>query len=76
MRAKSAKWRKLNPEKWRLIQRKVKRAMVQNASDSYLRDLLNKNSPMRQSWPADFIELKRAELKLKRLCQELKQTQN
>ena len=76
MRAKSARWRRLNPEKWREIQRKVKAAMVASAAPSYVRDLLNKKTPMRQKWPTDFIALKQAELKLKRLCQKSRTTTN
>lgn len=66
MREKERRWRTLNPERWRMIQRKVKKAMVSNASDSYIRDLLNKNTMIRQPWPTAIIELKRVQLQLAR----------
>jgi len=76
MREKSLRWRRLNPEKWREIQRRVKNNMVARAADSYIRDLLNKKNPVKPIWPADFIELKRAELQLKRLCLKSRTTTN
>tara|TARA_R110000868_G_scaffold319682_1_gene580645 strand:+ start:545 stop:994 length:450 start_codon:yes stop_codon:yes gene_type:complete len=45
--------------------------------DCYIRQILSDNSETKPSeWPADLVELKRAQLKVKRLCRKSQTTTN
>ena len=77
-------WMKNNPEKVRQYRVKSRpriaernRLYVETLAEPYVRAKLSRDTHIPQEdWPHDLVELKRAELKLKRLCRKLRTTPN
>ena len=77
-------WQRNHPEKVRQYRVKSKpliternRIYVETLAEPYVRAKLARDTRIpSQAWPKPLVELKRAELKLKRLCQNLKTSTN
>jgi len=67
------KWRKNNPEKVKIITQNV----IKNMAGTYIRKILCEGSGLKhRDIPDSLIELKRAQMKVRRLCRELKTSAN
>ena len=70
-------WIKNNRQKHNEYTRKTGTRYTKELNEIYIRHKLSRDTQIPASeWPADLVELKRAELKLKRLCRELRTTLN
>ena len=70
-------WRKRNPQKVKQYHSKCAKNASSHLSESYIRQLLSAHNKVpRTFWPKELVELKRAEIKLKRLFQNQKTSKN
>lgn len=73
----NAEWVKANPNKVREIRRKCLRRSRMEADDRYIKGLLSSKSNLKPSdIPQPLVELKREQLKLKRLCKKSRTSTN
>ena len=71
------KWQNENREKVRGYVRKSMSLQVANLTDYYVRSKLTRDGMIkRDEWPASLVNLKRAQLKLTRLCRKSRTTTN
>ena len=63
---KNKKWRKLNVDKLTAMNKKK----VEELTDSYVRGQLTKRSKIKIDIPQEFIEVKRLQIKIRRLANE------
>jgi hypothetical protein len=71
------RWQNENREKVRGYVRKSMRLQIANLTDYYVRSKLTRDGMIkRDEWPASLVNLKRAQLKLTRLCRKSRTTTN
>jgi hypothetical protein len=70
-------WRSRNPKKHRAYNLALERKWRNGLETPYVKYQMSRGTSVPSNhWPIDLVEAKRAQLKLKRLCRELRTTHN